>query len=147
MCLNKKLETINTDLPTLGTIDSKTKDGYYALSLGGKQYQQEKIDILEEKAKQLNIRNEILSAYKDSLQNEAELRKKWAMKIFCFAAAYIVAVLVITIANHYVGIEISNNVLMVLVGSTSVNIVGLITVMMRFIFTHHHHKILDSNKK
>jgi hypothetical protein len=50
--------------------------------------------------------------------------------------------LAILLLNKWVGV--GSNVLMVLLGSTSVNVVGLVTIVVRFVFTNHHHKILDN---
>ena len=122
------------------------------------EYEQEKINILKEKVAESKIRNEILTKYSDSLTEETTSRQRYSKNIFKITAIYIALSLLLVVFNHSytnintfagtfrIGWSISNNVLMALVGSTSINVVGMATIVLRFMFTNHHHKILDGNK-
>ena len=64
-----------------------------------------------------------------------------------FVIAYIVVSLLIVVFNSHLWFHVSDTVLIALVSSTSINVVGLMAIVLRFVFTNHHHKILDGNNK
>lgn len=141
--LEKKL-TIIDSVPMLasGSPDEQTRIEVNNAAKNEEEYRQEKTNILRQQAKEFEIRNNILSDYRDALKDEKEHRKTWPIAIAWFVIVYIAMALLILLFNKCLGVD--PNVLMVLLGSTSVNVVGLVTIIVRFVFTNHHHKILDN---
>ncbi len=104
--------------------------------------------VLEEqktKIKELTIRNDILSHYLNTL-----IIDKW-MRLICIpllflGVAYFVY-MVFDLVKHQHSYPISDQVLMAIVGSVSINIVGLLAIVLKFLFSSAHHKILDGYNK
>lgn len=112
-------------------------------------------NILEKKAKELQIRNDILDEYLKALQSESKSRNSYSKVIFFTCAIYLLIALLLVVFNgskfYALGydweLSINDKVLMVLIGSTAINIIGMVTVVLKFIFTNHHHKILDKHEE
>ncbi len=117
-----------------------------------KEFNLGKGNLLKEEIATRKIHNNILSQYSDSLSKENESRAKCSFGIFLAVSIYILISLILVIFNHsfievkgyVIGFSISDKVLMALIGSTSINVIGLVTIVLKFMFTNHHHKILDS---
>lgn len=141
--LEKKLTIIDT-VPMFASEspDEQTRIEVNNAAKNEEEYRQEKTNILRQQAKEFEIRNNILSDYRDALKDEKKHRKTWSIAIAWFVIVYIAMALLILLFNKCLGVD--PNVLMVLLGSTSVNVVGLVTIIVRFVFTNHHHKILDN---
>lgn len=141
--LEKKLTIIDT-VPMFASEspDEQTRIEVHNAAKNEEEYRQEKTNILRQQAKEFEIRNNILSDYRDALKDEKKHRKTWSIAIAWFVIVYIAMALLILLFNKCLGVD--PNVLMVLLGSTSVNVVGLVTIIVRFVFTNHHHKILDN---
>lgn len=70
-----------------------------------------------------------------SQRQDREQRKDFAGKIFLFVKYYMVVILLLIIANGYCqSFSISDDVLMMLLGTTTANIVGLFAFVAKYLF-------------
>lgn len=84
------------------------------------------------KAKKLSLENEALQQRINHLEDEHELRKKYAFRIFYFVACYLI------IAAAYLPLEnalhIHDDVLISFLGATVVNTIALLAVVLKYLF-------------
>jgi hypothetical protein len=83
-------------------------------------------DFLEEELKKLEIK---------SKEQDISMRKEYANKTFSLVCLYMIFVfLLIILACSTAVFNMSDNVLMVLLGTTTINVIGLFAIVMKNLF-------------
>jgi len=72
----------------------------------------------------------------ENLKQDIELRKEYAQKIYWLVVGWVAAILVILFLQGFSqnGFSLANSVLLALVGTTTLNIVGLLYVITHYLF-------------
>lgn len=123
----------------------ETRKEVYDYESSREEHDREKVNVLRQKAKEHDLRNTILEKFSTALDKEQKSRSRYSVTIFCIVLVYLLVALLIVLFNGRFWFTIDNKVLMVLVGSTSINVIGLLAIVLKFVFTNHHHKILDKS--
>lgn len=123
--------------------DEKTTENINDYKASEVRVLQEEILLLKAKNENYQIRNQMLNDYAESLKEDRKLREIYAPIIFKGVFAYIIFVLLIIIFSK----NIDYRVLMSLAGTTSLNVIGLLVIVLKSAFSPHHHKILDGYGK
>mgnify|MGYP007069913234 CR=1 FL=1 len=66
--------------------------------------------------------------------NDIQLRKNFAYRIFVFVCFYMAAVLAVVICSGFTWLTISDTILGVLLGTTTVDVVGLLAIVVKYLF-------------
>jgi hypothetical protein len=70
------------------------------------------------------------------LGQDIRARKKYAFRIFALVASWITAILAILLVQGfgYKGFHLSDNVLLAAIGSTTANIIGVLLIVIKYLF-------------
>lgn len=109
-------------------------------------------DYYYEEVRHLRLHNNLLVQYDESLLSDRLAREKYGHRTFCGVLIYMVFVLLVVCLNGNIifgkwNIFVNDNVLIALVGSTSINVIGLLAIVLRSTFSNDRHKILDGKRK
>lgn len=121
----EKLARIHFALDDLYVPDNETRAGIQDALENQPDYLKEKID--QERAKTKKVLEEV-----ECLKDDRRARKLYGMIVFSFVAAYILGVLWIFV--HYRHFAISDQAIMALLGTTTLNVIGLLAVVVRYLF-------------
>lgn len=102
-------------------------------------------DYVYEEIRYLRLHNDLIVEYSKSLLADRNARENYGYAIFWWVFGYMAVVLGILCLNDFM--HIKDNVLIALIGSTSINVIGLLAIVLRSTFSNHHHKILDGNSR
>ncbi|MGB6975916.1 MAG: hypothetical protein WBE18_00430 [Gammaproteobacteria bacterium] len=101
-----------------------------------------KLESYKTRNHKIKIYNDTLIIYNESLQMEQKWRAIYGRSLPIGVGGYLVIVLLIVMFQRL--IRVDDKVVMMLLGTTSINIIGLLAIVIRFLFSGNHHKIMDS---
>jgi len=87
-----------------------------------------KLDRLESEHDELKLKNQ-------SLKQDIGLRKKYTRRTFYLICWWLIGILCILILSGFKLIDISDNVLIALIGGTTINVIGIFLVVAKYIFS------------
>ena len=73
------------------------------------------------------------------LKQDLEQRKKYADRIFCLICVWLFAIFGIVALQgfSFKGFDVSDKILMVLIGGTTINVLGLFVIVARYLFPNY----------
>lgn len=101
------------------------------------EYLQEELRKSQAERKKLELKNDLFKDYLNSLEPERSLRNKYTLWLFIGVGAYLLVVLSIAACNPL------PSVLTMLVGTTTINVLALLIIVLKFVFNNHHHRMLE----
>lgn len=104
-----------------------------------------RIRLQELEAKGLVTHNKMLENYSVKTIWQYVLQLIFIILISLGVFKYVTEVL--HLVTHRKDFDISDPVMIALLGTTSINIIGLLAIVLKFIFSNDHHKILDRYNK
>lgn len=105
--------------------------------LGNSKYEDIDRQIKKEELRKLQLRNDALEGTNAGDRQDASQRKDFAERIFSFVSVYMVFVFLIVFlcASEYACFSLSDNVLMTLLGTTTANVVGILIIVVAYLFS------------
>lgn len=122
--------------------DDKTYSSTEELNKNQQPFLQAELELHKTRNHKIKIYNDTLTIYNKSLEMEQKWRGTYGLSLLIGVGVYLAVVLLIVITQRWKPID--NKVVMVLLGTTSINIIGLLAIVIRFLFSGNHHKIMDS---
>jgi hypothetical protein len=99
--------------------------------------EQARKDAADDRELERNMRKDQHDRQMQTIDNILEARKTYANKIFCLICAWLTAaggVLLLTGYHWKTGFTLSDKVLLMLIGGTTVNVLGIFTIVANFLF-------------
>lgn len=90
-------------------------------------------------ARTAKFQEQLQKARLRSFEQWIELKEKFSKQIFYLTIGWLIVVLAIVVFKGYelFGFDLSDNVIMTLIGSTTANILGLLVIILKYVFSPH----------
>lgn len=89
---------------------------------------------LAHKIQELALKNRELEEKVNTLAENREARKDYTARVFWLIVGWLIVILALIIFNSFNLLDISDNVVLALVGSTTLNILGLFQVVLKYLY-------------
>lgn len=91
--------------------------------------------LREQDLETLKHRNNQLAENTEILKDDGKARKIFSRWVFGFVALYVITTMVMLALNN-ISCHLSENVLITLLSTTTINIIGLLAAVVRYLFPH-----------
>jgi hypothetical protein len=105
-------------------------------------------DAEDDLAYERRARNAFLARELKQIDEIVRSRKTYANKIFCLIVCWLVAIGAVLLLSgfHAYGFDLDTNVLLALIGGTTLNVLGIFTIVANFLFPKGGHSILSQSR-
>lgn len=118
----------------LGRIPTSEKD---ASANVGTEYEEVRIELIREQLREVKLRNEALEEENRGDSQDRGQRKDFAERIYSFASIYMFFVFLILFlsGSEHSKFSLSDNVIITLLGTTTANVIGILVVVVTYLFS------------
>lgn len=99
-------------------------------------------ELEKEKLKEAKLRNEALEEENKGESQDRGQRKDFAERVFSFASIYMLGVFMILFLSgtNTVNFHLSDDVLIMLLGTTTANVIGILIIVVTYLFSRNRRK-------
>lgn len=108
----------------------------------GNRYSDIDIELAKEELREAKLRNEALEEENRGDSQDRDQRKDFAERIYSFASIYMLGVFLLLFlsGSETAPFHLSDNILVVLLGTTTANVIGILVIVVTYLFSRNRKK-------